>query len=134
MEEATKKALNLLEQSAMFAKEFIEKHGPQAWDAVLLVNKMIALNTMMYALFGMLCAVGFMLTARFYLRKMNEKWEEWGCEFSDGFCYAPFAVLCGMGVSLMLINLYTLANVWLWVRLFNPALAITHDVYIKVIN
>lgn len=129
MEEATKKALNLLEQSAMFAKEFIEKHGPQAWDTVLWVytisgihNLIVGITSIIAAYIGYRCSRTFFAKAATYNEYDDGRL---GYGLATGFTACVTTVFIGMAVVYLL-------NVWTYVAVFKPELAVARDVFNKV--
>lgn len=156
MEEASKKALDLLQQSAMFAREFIEKHGPQAWDTVLWVYTINGLHTLLWGTaltFLFMGATGYSLAHyRAYKkqpkltvkrvdtvteydsaqRKMVDRKREYEKLVDNDIA----ATKCGFGIAVSLVSGLIagliMLNPWTYVWVFKPELAVARDVMSKL--
>jgi hypothetical protein len=133
MEETAKKALDLLEQSATFAKGFIEKHGPQAWDSVLWVYRVMALRSLI------LCIVTLTISwfvYRWWHRSLLVPYREWVEEnprddtIDNGTWTVTAAGLLWIVPSAFAV--FQITELWMWVSLFKPELKVAYDMFNKV--
>lgn len=159
MEETTKKALDLLEQSATFAKGFIEKHGPQAWDSVLWVYTINGIHWLVFSVFMLIVSIVLSYISlknylayrkepviKIYIRKEDRQYDEKEKKYYYRSVYDerthvdnddPLlrAILFGcVGLVLMFSNFFLALNPWTYVQVFKPELSITQDVMNRVIK
>lgn len=136
MEEATKKALDLMEQSVLFARDFIAKHGPQAWDAVLWIYRINGICELLIALLlFVLAAIGWK-TWSWCEKQATTRKAERTSHYDDGHLawLVPGRVILGVSFIAVIFGLIGLFDVWTWVKVFYPDLAVARDVFNKVIK
>jgi hypothetical protein len=161
VEEATKKALNLLEQSAMFAKEFIERHGPQAWDTILWVYTINGLHWLVwggfFTLVSMIVFTYAWLCHRDYKKnptvdviryKRVVKLRPDGTEYRgydnkyedqpDSTFKAPNVeadvkrwIALAVAIVISVPSFFIMSSPWTYVAVFKPELAVARDVFNK---
>lgn len=138
--------------------ELVAKHGPQAVDLAAQVVQMDAAGQVARGVFFAVAAVGAGMAGLCFLssgRKNRAEWAAYNAAY-DAYRYptmygsgvaAPkpdrpngaepetlFATATGagmVGAALLVIALFHLLDSWAWVALFNPKLALAHQLLAK---
>lgn len=110
--------------------DLVAKHGPDAINLAAQVVQVNAIDTLVSGLGYAAMGGALFMGARFSLRRlraMESAYDDgvigWGLTFGS------------TSAATLLLAYFTLAhltNVWAWVGLFNPKLALAHDVLAKL--
>ena len=105
--------------------ELVSKHGPDAVNLAAQVVQVDALNRLTnLPFFAALSAATFML-ARWFLKRADAIEDEYD---RTGW-HIGMAFSGGASVLTFIPAVWTLFDVWMWVALFNPKLALAHEVF-----
>lgn len=109
--------------------ELATQHGPQAVDLAAAVVQVDAVNTLSgIPGYGALLG-GTVWAMRWVLRKARPEDED---DYGD---HTWLIGLIPLGIAAAVFAygfMYALLNVWAWVGLFNPKLALAHEVFLKL--
>jgi len=123
--------VDLVEKSALFMEAFIKTHGPTAWETTLQVYRINALQSIVATVIT--CLVFYVVLLKIWHSYHTEKQR---CLKTEGFndCDAtPYLCLAAIPCVIALIATIFLFDIWMWVQLFKPELAITRDVLNKIV-
>lgn len=115
-----------LDLDAAFNKlgEVAAKYGPQAVDVAAEVVRVNAIGTIVV---GLACAVLLGLCIFFFRWGLKKNQDNY---YDD---YMPVLVSSSCGIILFgIAAALHLLNIWAWVALFNPKLALARDIWVKL--
>lgn len=115
-------AKDLTDQATLVAKQY----GPQAWNVICGVKRIDSIG---YLVIGFILLIVGIFSGLF-LRALTRHHDEWG--WSPDACIASI-VASIVGVFLGVIGICMVLNVWNWVGISDPGLAIAHDVIEKAL-
>lgn len=104
--------------------ELVARHGPQAVELAAEVVRMNAVGHLAYSAGWLIVSVvGTILSVRYWRWLM-------GPTGDDEAGFGAFVLSLAVGAA-WIVTLVRLLNVWTWVALFNPKLALAHEVIAK---
>ena len=128
--------------------ELVSKHGPQAVDLAAEVVRVNAIGTIVPGLIGALVSAASVYGACKLYALGTRKNKEHAAAYNaylkdrtgtlsnpDDESIAPFGIAIGLGVVALfstITSLVLLTDVWAWVALFNPKLALAREVIVKL--
>lgn len=104
-------------------QQLVNQHGQDALNAAIAVERVNALDNFTGVIgWGLLCGVFIWMALR-AKRYGNERDDDW---------YIPMGICFAVATAFAIATLCCLLNVWMWVGLFNPKLALAHDIINRV--
>lgn len=107
--------------------ELVSQHGQQALDAAVSVERASSVNALAQAGGWLVvsAAVGWVAVRLF--KKAGSG------EYDDQIIYLPFGVVTLAGFAAAAFGVVLpLFNAWVWIGIFNPKLALAHDVMLRM--
>lgn len=126
-----KDMVDLFEKSVLFMDAFIKMHGPTAWEATLKVYRLNAFQSIVATVIT--CLIFYAVLLKIWYSYHTEKQR---CLKTEGFndCdLTPYLCLAVIPSIIAVISTIVLFDVWMWVQLFKPELALTRDVLKKIV-
>lgn len=116
-----------VDQALQKLGELVEKHGPQAVDLAAQVVQLNAAQNLASAAGLAGVSIGGLFMARWLQGRAQ------AADADDDFGYR-IGVTFSLGVSTVLgvWSLFSFLNIWSWIALFNPKLALAHDVLARL--
>jgi hypothetical protein len=114
-------AKDLTDQAALVSHQY----GPQAWSIVCNVKRVDSIG---YLSAGILSLIGAGILAYIF----HSTWKDEEKRDEEGWQQLMFLEAMG-GCMLLVVGLGMDADVWNWVGVIDPGLAISHDVITKVL-
>jgi hypothetical protein len=128
------KAIDLLQHLLEQIQNTVVHFTPIAWQILCNIKRIDSLNDII----GGLIAGGVAITLGRYVKSLCRWVLKVSENDSDGFstfCAGTFAIAVYLvGIASAIFSIYTLTNIWEWVGIFYPGLAIAHDLYIKAVG
>lgn len=107
--------------------------APKAWEVLLAIKRVESLGTVMFAI----CLI---IPSFFFIRWTCKNMSAWvkKVDNEDRGEYIPLVLICGACSCILAIisaiQFYSILDIWVWVGITSPDLAIAHDVYLKAIG
>lgn len=130
MEEATKKSLDLLERSTLFMQDFINKHGPAAWDTYVLVTQIGIIQCLITA--AVICgALAYVCYKHSKWMHSDPEWREMG-RWEDAEYGAPMGVNYFTRAIILFVLAINFANPWNYIAFTHPHVYVAYEVINKI--
>lgn len=105
-----------LDKAIELGTNAVNQHGQQAWDTILWLQRLSSIQMLLIAFIGII----FLYASYFFGKKTRVTYEE---DYGSGFVPA-YAIASGVCGVIGAICATEFLNVWNWVGLFYPELAL----------
>lgn len=130
-----------IQQFANLANQITQKIfalAPQAWQALLKIEQFQGMQYIAYGILDLVAGLLGLVLTIIYTPKLW-KWAE-GNEASSfradgGYFFLAFLIIAAIIVATTIFLFSAigwLSNIWNWIMVFHPDIAIAHDLYVKV--
>ena len=118
----------------------ISHYAPQAWHTMLVVKQIDSLGTLLNGGLTLLLAIIAWIVCGLCLRaalKFHAETDDYG-NLKHKYDMAPAfpGIVVGgvVGLIASIVTFLTLSDIWAWVGVYNPSIAVAHDILVRVLS